>query len=139
MLQNQISTSDRQSFICNSYFTKVQSHPINADIGNDACQAVQNAINSHSDKEVKWMRNERNGENSFIWAIEFFSDKSKTSLGAGSLKFYPLNITALNFIESGRGKPGSKNRKLVADLPVCFMQTRGDDRLQITKAGREKF
>lgn len=44
------------------------------------------------------------GEQSTVAAIELFSDKLPTSPKAGSLAFYPLHITSINFVEDTRRK-----------------------------------
>lgn len=88
---------------------------------------------------MTWGRRYINGKDSFIAAIQVFSDKSKTSLKAGSLTFYPVHITALNALEGKRKEHISKNRRLVAYLPDYFLQTGTHDRLQIAKAERREI
>lgn len=98
VLRNQFCTRDCRSFISDPYVTEVPPHVMNSDIGNGACGAAENAIKSHFDEAVNWRRKEMNGEDSFIAAVQVFRYNSETSLKAESLTFYPLHITAVNFI-----------------------------------------
>lgn len=98
----------------------VYCHPLNSFIGKYACPAAERAIKQDCDSSVSWKTYAEDGVQSAIGCLQIFSDKSQTSLKAGSLVFYPLHVTLLNFTEEWRRAHITSGRTITSYLPVTF-------------------
>lgn len=71
---------------------------MNSKIGIRAARTVEEYTKNRADRNVSWKDIERDGENAFVTAIQLFSDKLQVSLRPGARSYFPLHITALNFL-----------------------------------------
>lgn len=102
VLQDQFVTSNCQSFKSSLLFAEVRFHPMKQDVSNVACRAAEEFIKRHPDNDVT-RRGDMNGEDSFIVAIQAFSDHSKISLKAESLTFIPSIALLSTLLEAKEG------------------------------------
>lgn len=96
------------------------SHPLNSGIGRVVVPMVEDYVKRNELNDVRWRTTESDGEASCVGCLQFFSDKSQTSLSAGAFKFYPIHVTLLNFTEGARRSHICEGRTLFAYLPVTF-------------------
>lgn len=61
---------------------------MNAQIGVDACIAVESAFEARLNLNIVWNENESDQVQSIVAWLQFYSDKSQTSMSADSYSFY---------------------------------------------------
>lgn len=120
ILQRQIATTPSTGLIITPCSGDIITHPLNSRLGNEAFPCAEAYIKSHSNIDVIWMDSATDNEQSFIAGLQLFSDKSQTSLSSGSVQFYPLHVTLLNFTEEYRRRHIMNGDTIVAYLPVRY-------------------
>lgn len=91
---------------------------MSSNIGNLGCSATEKFSKRHEYVEVMLKYNRKDSEQSFIVAIQLFSDKSFTSLGENDIEFYPVHLTLFNFTEQWLKSYIKNGDNILAYLPV---------------------
>lgn len=118
VIREQVSNAPQSGFLSSATCVDTVTHPMNSNIGVFGGRAVKEQIELSQKRDVFWRTISLHGEQSGVGAIQVYSDKSQTTLGAHALFFYPLHVTLLNFTEEWRRANISSGRTIVAYLPV---------------------
>lgn len=109
----------------NTVFDKnVVPDPFNFKVGNFACDALQCCICCSTSLDFSWKTALRDDVESTVGCFQFFGDKSRTSLSAGSLNFDHPHVTLLNIAEEHWRKFVIKKNTIVANLRTIFYLTK---------------
>lgn len=138
VLKQQMKYTSSSCFISSPLCSERYSHPMNADIGRRACVKAENIVKDCTDEGVYWRTQPKDGEKSCMGGLQIFSDKSQIALKAGTLSFYPLHMTLINFTEEARRCHIVERRTVVAYLPVTFQHADSDDGNALSTTTRTK-
>lgn len=94
------------------------NHPMNSDMGPKAVATIRQTIKRSKERIVSRKTKERDGTTSSVWCLQLFIDRFQTLLRAGSVGFYSLHITFLNYYEEQRRRHINNGRTICAHLPV---------------------
>ncbi|MEM9680053.1 MAG: hypothetical protein AAF901_06985 [Bacteroidota bacterium] len=120
VLKKQISLVKEEHIIRKPDKQKMYTHPVHSKLGLEGMTAVEQLIKGHEKEEVRWRDEILDGEESFVGCVQFYTDKSMTTLKSSGLTFYPVHVTLLNFTEEARNFMITNGYTVVGYLPTIF-------------------
>lgn len=120
-ISQQSSKTNFRDILSNKTSGSLRAHPLNSDIGRNACRCVEEETKSSSDAEVHWSTIAENGVQSVVGCLKMYSDKSQKSLATGEIICHPLHLTLFNFSEQNWRHHISNGSMIIAQM-ASFVQ-----------------